>query len=88
MIETGHKNISLRKQCSLLSISRNQLYASPKGKSEENLYLMQRIDKHYLMHPYKGVLQMQDYLRDEGYRVNVKRVRRLMRLMGIEALLP
>lgn len=82
------KTLSKRKQCDLLSINRSTLYVKPKGESEKNLQLMQLIDKHHIRHPYKGVLQMQDYLKQEGYQVNVKRVRRLMRKMVIYPIYP
>lgn len=59
------KTLSKRKQCDLLSINRSSLYVKPKGESEKNLHLMQLIDKHHIRHPYKGVLQMQDYLKQE-----------------------
>lgn len=80
--------LSQRKQCSLLSISRSSLYIKPKGESEQNIHRMELIDKHHLKHPYKGVLQMQDYLKIEGNHVNVKRVRRLMRKMAIYPIYP
>ena len=81
-------NISIRKQCNLLSISRGSYYFTPKGESKENLRIMKLMDSHNLIHPYKGVLQMQDFLKMEGIYSNVKRVRRLFRKMGIEALYP
>ncbi len=80
--------LSQRKQCELLCVSRSSLYIKPKGESEENIVLMKKIDQHHLDHPYKGVLQMQDYLKSEGYRVNEKRVRRLMRKMAIYPIYP
>lgn len=85
---TKEVEISQRKQCELLSISRSSLYVKPKGESKQNLKLMELIDKHHLKHPYKGVLQMQDYLKMEGEHVNVKRVRRLMRKMAIYPIYP
>jgi len=81
-------DLGIRKQCYLLGVNRSSLYVKPKGESEENLHIMQLIDKHHLKHPYKGVLQMQDYLEEEGYRVNEKRVRRLMRNMAIYPIYP
>lgn len=81
-------NISQRKQCELLSVARSSLYIAPNSESEMNLSIMNLMDKHSLEHPTKGVLQMQDFLSKEGFTVNVKRVRRLMRLMGIEAIYP
>ena len=82
------KKTSIRKQCELLSISRGSYYFKPKGESSENLELMRLMDEHHLQHPYKGVLQMQDYLRLKVKLINEKRVRRLLRKMGIEAIYP
>jgi putative transposase len=81
-------NLSQRKQCELLSVSRSSLYITPNPESEENLRLMEMMDIHALDHPTKGVLQMQDYLSDEGLIVNAKRIRRLLRLMGLVAIYP
>jgi putative transposase len=80
--------LSIRAQCELLGIHRSGIYYAPVPESDENLKLMELMDKHYLDHPTYGVLQMQDHLRDEGYQVNHKRVRRLLRLMGLEAIYP
>jgi len=80
--------ISIRKQCDLLSISRGSYYFKPKKESSKNLTIMQLMDAHHLKHPYKGVLQMQDFLKMEGIHTNEKRVRRLLRKMGIAAIYP
>lgn len=80
--------LSLRKQCDILSISRSSLYYKPLGESAENLKLMGMLDKHFIDHPTYGVLQMQDFLESEGYKVNEKRVRRLLRKMGVMAIFP
>lgn len=80
--------VSLRQQCNLLSISRNSLYYKPVGEPEENLKIMRLMDEHYLKHPSYGVLRMQDYLKSQGLNVNEKRVRRLLRLMGLMAIYP
>lgn len=80
--------VSLRQQCKLLSISRNSLYYQCNGESVENLKLMRLMDEHYLKHPTYGVLRMQDYLKSLGFSVNEKRVRRLLRLMGLMAIYP
>jgi len=87
LVDTGHA-LSIRSQCSMLSIHRSGLYYKPKGESKENLALMRLMDGHYLDHPTEGVLRMQDYLRSQGYIVNHKRVRRLLRLMGLMAIYP
>jgi putative transposase len=80
--------MSVRKQSELLSIHRSGLYFRPKEQSVLNLELMRLMDEHYLKHPAYGVLRMQDHLIDNGHQVNHKRVRRLMRVMGLEAIYP
>jgi len=75
--------LSVGKQCALLSISRSSFYYEPKGESEMNLDLMRVIDKQFLETPFYGVRQMTWHLRNEGHLVNEKRIRRLMRLMGL-----
>jgi putative transposase len=76
---------SVRRQCDLLGLNRSSLYYRPKGESEENLVLMRLLDEQYTRTPCYGVLKMVVYLRNLGYQVNAKRVRRLLRLMGLEA---
>ena len=83
MIERGHPDLSVGKQCALLSISRSSFYYEPKGETELNLGLMRKIDKQFLETPFYGVRQMTWHLRNEGHLVNEKRIRRLMRLMGL-----
>lgn len=87
MVEPSEK-LSIRCQCRLLDIHRSGIYYAPAKESEENLSIMRLLDERYLTKPTHGVLQMQDYLRDEGYLVNHKRVRRLLRLMGLMAIYP
>lgn len=77
---------SLRQQCELLGINRSSLYYRPMGESEENLHLMRLLDEQYTRTPYYGVLRMTAWLRQQGYKVNPKRVRRLLRTMGLETL--
>ena len=83
MIERGHPDLSVGKQCALLSISRSSFYYEPRGETELNLGLMRKIDKQFLETPFYGVHQMTWHLRNEGHLVNQKRIRRLMRLMGL-----
>lgn len=64
------------------------MYYEPVGESEENLTIMRMMDEHYLEHPTAGVLQMQDFLFLYGFLVNHKRVRRLLRKMGVMAIYP
>jgi putative transposase len=80
--------ISIRSQCELLDINRTSYYYSPVGESTKNLQIMRLMDAHHLSHPTHGVLQMQDFLWAENFLVNEKRVRRLLRLMGLIAIYP
>lgn len=80
--------LSVRAQCELLSLHRSGLYYQAKPESEENLGLMPLLDERYLNYPTEGVLQLQDYLRAAGYQINHKRVRSLLRKMGLMAIYP
>jgi putative transposase len=75
----------VRQQCELLGVNRSSLYYQPQGETEENLGLMRLLDEQYTRTPYYGVLRMVAYLRSLGHEVNPKRVRRLLRTMGLEA---
>ena len=86
MIEPGHPKLSLSRQCHLLRVSRSSVYHRPKGESAENLALMRRIDKLFLEYPFYGSRQMVRHLWRERVRVGRHRVRRLMRLMGLQAI--
>ncbi len=87
LVDNQHE-LSIRKQCDLLSVHRSSLYYAPKGESQENLEIMRIMDEHYLKHPTEGVIRMQDLLFALGFVVNHKRVRRLLRLMGLMAIYP
>ncbi|NTV26541.1 MAG: IS3 family transposase [Chlorobiaceae bacterium] len=89
MVEKEHTGISMQRQCDLLSIHRSGLYYQPRTTSKLNRELMRLIDEQYLLRPYYGVYRMWQWLtRDKGYKINLKRVRRLYRLMGLEAIGP
>jgi putative transposase len=83
MIRPGHPFLSIVRQCRLASIGRSTFYHVPRGESPENLALMAEIDRQFLEIPFYGARQMMWHLRAEGRLVNIKRVRRLMRLMGL-----
>jgi len=83
MVEPGNPDLSIGKQCKLLSISRSSFYYMPKGETALSLMLMRQIDEQFLETPFFGVRQMTWHLRNEGHLVNEKRIRRLMRLMGL-----
>jgi putative transposase len=76
----------MARQCQLTSLSRSGLYYEPRGESELNLELMRLLDEQYTSTPFYGVPKMTDALRKQGYAVNPKRVRRLLRQMGLEAI--
>jgi len=86
MIARDHPDLSLSQQCRLLMVSRSSFYYASKGESSENLALMRRIDELFLKYPFYGSRQMVRQLRREGIRIGRHRVRRLMRLMGLEAI--
>ncbi len=86
MVRRDHPELSLSRQCQVLSISRSSLYYTPKGESVENLALMRRIDELFLKYPFYGSRQMARHLRREGICIGRHRARRLMRLMGLEAI--
>jgi putative transposase len=81
--------LSVRRQCELLGLNRSTLYYEPATETPENLGLMRLIDEEYTRHPFQGSRRMAVWLKEDmGYEVNRKRVRRLMRLMGLEAIYP
>ncbi|WP_084418898.1 IS3 family transposase [Arenibacter certesii] len=83
----SHPKLNLVQQCNLLDIHRSGLYYRPKSENPLNLALMKEIDACFLEHPYYGVEHMTHYLNlDLGYRINVKRTRRLYRLMGLQTI--
>lgn len=88
MIESDHPTLSISRQCELVGLSRSAYYYEPVPESEENLRLMRCIDEQYLKTPFYGSRKMTEYLCGLGYGVNRKRVQRLMRTMGLEALFP
>ena len=86
MVDRQHPSLSVASQCRLLDISRSGLYYQPKGISEEELALMKLIDRQYLATPFYGARKIAAWLKSQNYSINRKRVRRLMRLMGITAI--
>ena len=86
MVDHQHASLSILRQCRLLDISRSGLYYQPKGIPEEDLTLMRLIDRQYLATPFYGARKIAAWLKSQGYRVNRKRIRRLMRIMGLKAI--
>ena len=88
LIEPGHRLLSLRRQGELIGLNRASYYDQPTPESALNLALMRLIDEPYLQTPFYGYPQMTVHLRRAGYQVNPKRIYRLMRLMGLQAVGP
>jgi len=80
--------LSVRRQCELLGLPRSTYYQTPAQESPENLALMRLIDEQHLEYPHMGRKSMTQWLHLQGYKVNIKRVSRLMNLMDLEAIYP
>jgi len=87
-VEAGHPDISIRRQCELLSLPRSSLYYEPAPDSAENLELMKLIDEQYTATPFYGSRRMAVWLEQQGKIVNRKRVIRLMQKLGLQAIYP
>ena len=85
MIDREHE-LSLTRQAELLALSRSSLYYQPVPVSDADLLLMRRIDELHLELPFAGSRLLRDLLQGEGHAIGRKRVRRLMRTMGISAI--
>jgi putative transposase len=88
LVEGEHAELSVRRQCELLGLSRSSLYYEPAAATAENLRLMGLMDQEYTAHPFLGSRRLTKWLIQQGEPVNRKRVQRLMRLMGLEAIYP
>jgi len=88
MIEPEHPVLSIARQCELVEIARSSYYYDPVPMSKENLQLMRLLDEQYTRTPCYGTRKMTAWLNLQGYPVNRKRVTRLLRLMGLEAIYP
>jgi putative transposase len=88
MLNRASTDLSMRRQCVLLQLARSGVYRQKSAPDPDDLAVMKRIDELYLALPFYGSRKMVAALRAEGRQINRKRVRRLMRLMGLEALVP
>ncbi|GAB4002788.1 IS3 family transposase [Spirosoma daeguense] len=88
LIDPTHTRLSVNQQCALLGLARSTYYYQPLGESAQNLALMEQIDRLFTARPELGVERMCQELTSPEQPINVKRVRRLMRLMGLEAVGP
>jgi len=87
-IEPEYDKLSIRKQCALLDLNRSSWYYQPAEEDPYNLLLMRELDEQYTKTPFYGVRRMTIHLRNLGHEVGPKRVRRLLRTMGLEAIYP
>jgi putative transposase len=88
LVEVDHPELSVRHQCELLGLNRSTFYYEPTGASLEDLRLMRLIDEQYTAYPFYGSRKMTEWLTRQGEEINRKRVQRLMRVMGLEAIYP
>ena len=88
MIEPNYPEVSLSRQCDIFNVPRSSMYYKKRLDISEDLALMKLIDKQYLKEPTWGSRSMRNYLRRLGYKINRKRIQRLMRIMGLEAIYP
>jgi putative transposase len=88
LIEPDQAQLSLRRQCQLLGLARSSFYYEPQPESEADLFLMRMLDEQYTRTPFYGIRRMTAWLQQQGHAINHKRVRRLLRLMGLEAIYP
>src|SRR5438046_1237227 len=88
LIEPNHPQLSIAQQCELLGLARSSYYYEPVPESEENLRLMRLLDEQYTRTPFYGTRKMTAWLHTQGYEIDRKRVRRLLRMMGLEAIYP
>ena len=86
MVDPTHARLSIVRQCRVVSIARSSFYYAGQGENPLNLRLMRLIDEQFLETPFYGSRQMTRWLRRQGDTVSRKRVRRLMRLLGVHAL--
>ena len=88
LVEPGHPQVSVRRQCELLGLNRASYYYQAASESPLNLKLMRLIDQHYMKMPFYGWPRMTAHLRRQGYDINHKRVQRLMQKMDLQAIYP
>jgi len=86
LIDKNHPELSVADQCQLLGLARSNYYHEPLGETLLNIQLMHRLDELYTKYPFYGIRKMTEVLQQEGNLVNPKRVHRLMRKMGIQAI--
>lgn len=86
MVVAAHPQLGIAQQCELLSIARSSYYYQAQAPPKEELTLLRLLDAQYMKMPFYGSRRMTVVLRQKGYPVGRKRVQRLMRQLGIEAI--
>jgi putative transposase len=87
-IDPEHRRLSVARQCELLGLARSSYYYLAQPESAANLHYLRLLDEEYTRHPFYGVPKMTCWLQQQGYAVGPKRVRRLLRQMGLMAVYP
>jgi len=87
-VEKGHQELSIRRQCKILSLNRSSLYYERVGLSEEDQRILDEMDKIYLDFPIYGSRRMSRELKRRGFKVGRHKARSLMRILGVEAIYP
>ena len=87
-LDRAHGDLSIRRQCAMLGLARSGVYRKPRPANDNELEAMRRIDALFTARPFFGARRIARTLSEEGFPIDRKRVRRLMRRMGIEALGP
>lgn len=82
LIDQQSAELSIVKQCGLLEVHRSGFYYQPKEESEENLKIMELLDKQYFKTPFYGCRKMTVWLQNQGFVVNRKRIKRLMKILN------
>jgi putative transposase len=88
LVEADNADLTVRRQCQRLGLARSSRYYQSAGETAENLRLMRLIDQEYTAYPFSGSRKLTRWLVQQGEAVNRKRVQRLMRWMGLEAIYP
>lgn len=88
LVDGVHPQLSIKRQCELLGVSRSSYYYQPQAMSDEEQTMLRFLDEQYLKTPFYGTRRMTVYLRAQGFNVNRKRVRRLMNQLGLSTVYP
>ena len=87
-LDRAHRELSIRRQCEMLGLARSGVYRKRPPANDNDLEAMRRVDALFTARPFFGARRIAATLTEDGFPIDRKRVRRLMRLMGIEALGP